>query len=278
MAQPTCRRAAVASLAIVTLAGGRVFAQQNSTSPAASPQLGALLDAWVQHSSQIKSFSVTFKRRDERPGFGAQQYIYKILWTDSGRAIVQIEWLDKKDKAELGERFIWTGREVWTYTAHGKKKEILVRNMDQIHAEDAFTLGMKASWGGRLAGNQFDVIFPLLSDPKQIDPLPFWVGMKELVAKKQFSFTLLDASDPERPVLRATPVRTDSRSSDRDILITLDRAHGLPIAVSFQRGWRDKDKRQFTVVEAHLNPPISDAAFEPPKPAGWEIKYESQGK
>ena len=158
-------------------------------------------------------------------------------------------------------------------------KEIRVTPMDQVCKHELFSEEvLKTSWGGQLLGNQFDLIFPTLGNPKEADPLPFFVGMKDTVAKKQFRFELLDASDPQRFVIRATPLGAEPKSLFNDILITLDRERCLPVAVVYRRGWRGKDTKQFTLIEANLDRPFADAAFEPEKLEGWAITYESPSK
>jgi hypothetical protein len=273
------RHVAVAVLTIAfTVTGGPGLAQRDGTAPpAGAQQLNAILDAWVQHSSQIKTLSAKFRRKDKGSAFGAMEFLYEIHWKDSGQAVVDVECVAGKDKADFRRRVVWTGREVWEYRTW--KKEIRVHTVDQVRKDEVFQEEvLKQSWGGRLMGNQFDLIFPTLSNPQGVDPLPFLVGMKETVAKKQFRFELLDASDPQRFVIRATPLGPDQKSLFKDILITLDSERCLPIAVAYRRGWRDKDIRQFTLIEANLDRPLADAAFEPRKLEGWEVKYESPSK
>ena len=273
------RHVAVALLAIAfTLIGGPVFPQREGTSPSPrAGELSAILDAWVHHSSQIKTLSAKFSRKDKGSAFGAVEFLYEIHWNDSGQAVLDIRQVVGKDKTEFRRRIVWTGREVWDYLAY--KKEIEVHTLDQVRKHELFQEEvLKQSWGGRLMGNQFDLIFPTLSNPKGVDPLPFFVGMKDTVAKQQFRFELLDDSDPQRFVIRATPVDPDQKSLFNDILITLDRERCLPIAVVYRRGWKGKDIRQFTVIEANLDRPLVDAVFEPEKLEGWEIKDEPPSK
>jgi len=273
------RHVAVALLAIAfTLIGGPVFPQREGTSPPAKAgELSAILDAWVQHSSQIKTLSAKFSRKDKRPGFGTSECLYEVRWKDPGQAVLDIRQVVGKDKTESRRRVVWTGREVWDYLAY--KKEIEVQTMDQVRKHDLFYEEMRKSLGSQLLmGNQFDLIFPTLGNPKEVDPLPFLVGMKDTVAKKQLRFELLDDTDPQRFVIRATPLDPDQKPLFNDILITLDREKCLPIAVVYRRGWRGKDTKQFTLTEVNLDRPIADAAFEPQKLKGWEITYESPSK
>jgi hypothetical protein len=228
----------------------------------------------VQHSSQIKTLSAKFSRKDKGSAFGAMEFLYEVHWNNSGQAVLDVECVAGKDKAAFRRRVVWTGREVWEYLAY--KKEIRVQTMDQVRRYALFQEEvLKKSWGGQLMGNQFDLIFTTLYNPKEVDPLPLWVGMKDIVAQKQFRFDLLDASHPERLVIRATPLDPDQKSLFKEILITLDRERCLPIAVAYERGWRGKDIRQFTLIEANLDRPIADAVFEPQKPEGWKIQYET---
>jgi hypothetical protein len=47
--------------------------------------------------------------------------------------------------------------------------------MDQIGESEAFLYLPRQSWAYGWIGNEFDWIFPKLSDPKAVDPLPFRV-------------------------------------------------------------------------------------------------------
>jgi len=137
----------------------------------AAGELNAILDAWVQHSSQIKTLSAKFSRKDKGSAFGAVEFLYEIHWKDSGQAVLDIKGVAGKDIDRVLRRVVWTGRDVWDYLAW--KKEIRVQTMDQIRKHEHFSEEvLKTSWGGQLLGNQFDLIFPTLGNPKEVDPLP----------------------------------------------------------------------------------------------------------
>jgi hypothetical protein len=276
MAHFKMRRVAIAVLA-VALSGIRAFPPQASAAPpAGAAELGAILDAWVQQSSRIKSLAVKFTRSEHRPPWGAPppwgriEFLYEVRWKDSGQAVLNLEQVVAKDKKELFERIVWTGREVWDYNP--RKKEISVQLMDQLGEYEVFRAWLKQSGWGRWIGHRFDWIFPTLSDPKAVDPLPFLLGVKETLAKHQFQFERLADPNPRQILLRATPLTPDLKSSYNDILITLDRERSLPISLLYRRGLTGKDTRQFTLHEIMLNPSIADSTFEPRKPRGWEIK------
>ncbi len=267
------RHVAAAVMAIaLTVAGGEVFAQEHARSPSAGAvSVNAILDAWVQHSSRIRSLSATLSRTHNRSRFGAREFIYEICWNDSGQAALNIEWVAGKDKTEFFDRVVWTGREVWQYRPHSK--EIMVWPMDRIGEYEDFRDDLQKYWVTRwLGGSGFDLIFPALANPKDVDPLPFLVGMRETVARKLFKFELIENADPSRFVVRATPVAPDLKASYNEVLITLDRKRCLPVAVEYQSGWRSRDIRRYTILKIQLDAPIADSVFEPLKPKGWEIK------
>ncbi len=266
------RRIRVAILAIaVTVAGVRAFPQQGSaSSPAGSVELNTVLDMWVENSSRIKTLSATFGRKNSRPFVGSMDLTYEINWKDSGQAVVTIELPTRKDRSEFVERIVWTGREVWQYNP--RRKEITVWTKDELGSYELFRQSIQNSGWGWFVGNQFDFIFPALSNPKDIDPLPFLVGMKETVAKKRFKFELLENSDANGLVVRATPLDPTLNTTYDHILVTLDRERHLPVVVEYQKGWRGKDSRRYTLVAIKLDRQIDDASFVPQKPKGWTIK------
>ena len=128
-----------------------------------------------------------------------------------------------------------------------------------------------SGWG-RFVGNQFDFIFPALGNPKEIDPLPFFVGMKSILARKSFRFELLDDPDPDRLILRATPLTEALKPLFDHVLITLDSDRHLPVAVEYQRGWRGRIAWRVSLIAVKLDQPISDDKFVAQKPKGWAIK------
>ena len=62
--------------------------------------MNAILDAWVQHSSQIKTLSAKFSRKDKGSAFGAVEFLYEIHWKDSGQAVLDIKGVAGKDMTE----------------------------------------------------------------------------------------------------------------------------------------------------------------------------------
>ena len=274
------RRVTVAVLAIA-LSGVRAFPQQASTVPPAGVgEINAILDAWVQQSSRIKTLSAKFTRKDHRPPWGApppwgtMEFLYEVRWKNPGQAVLNIEQVVGKNQTVGVERVVWTGREVWQYNP--RKKEIAVWLTDQIGEYEVFRDWLRQSWWNRWIGHQFDWIFPALSDPKGVDPLPFLIGLKENLAKNQFQFERLEDPDPKRFLLRATPLTPDLKSSYSDILITLDSERFLPTSLVYRRGRNGWDTRQYTFQEITLNPSIAEAAFAPRELRGWQIKRRSE--
>ncbi len=257
----------------LTLTGPRVMAQQASA-PAAerSAELNNLLNTWARNSSQIHTLSCKFMRRDFRPGFGRREFLYTVRWKDSGKADVNIEAILSPNKTQQVQRLVWTGREVWDFMPY--KKEIQVWPMDKIGEYEEFREMVQDYWAGRLTGNQFDLIFASLSSPKEVDPLPFLIGMKDVVAKKQFTYERLTSADPTQLVVCATPVKTNPKPLFNDVMITLDKDRCLPVALEYRRGIWGKDTRRYTILEVRLDQPIDDASFEPHIPEGWHIKKE----
>jgi hypothetical protein len=267
------RRTGVIVLAITfTVSGARAFPQFRGTAtPARAEDLNAVVNAWVESSARIKTLSAKFSRKDSRRTvYGSRELYYDIRWKDSGQAVLSIAHAARDDQSEFLERIVWTDKEVWDYL--GYKKTIERWTKEQIGGYQEFRDSTREAWSGRFMGNQFDLIFPPLGNPKEIDPLPFLVGMKEIVAKKQFKFELFEDSDPDRLVVRATPLDPVLKSAYDHVFITLDRERHLPIAVEYQRGWRSNDSRRYTLLAIKLNQPIDDASFMPQKPEGWVIK------
>ena len=201
---------------------------------------------------------------------GSMNLIYDINWKDSGQAAVIIKEAGRKNGPDFVDRIVWTGHEVWDFNP--RKKEVDVYTKEKLKDYEAFRAMMLISGWGRFVGNQFDFIFPALGNPKEIDPLPFFVGMKTTLARKLFRFELLEDSDPDRLVVRATPLTDFQKQLYDHVLITLDRERHLPVAVEYQRGWRGRDSRHYTLVAIKLDQPISDDKFVTQKPKGWAIK------
>jgi hypothetical protein len=264
------RHVAIAVLAIA-LNGVPAFPQQPGTSqPAQATELSAVLDTWVHNSTQIKSLSARFSRKDKRHNLLLTgEYSYEALWRDSGQAALKIAALDRKGTSELLQRIIWTRREVWQYFP--QTKGIMVWTLDDYRiASEGIREAENILWV-RLMGIPFDLALPALGNPRVDDPLAFLVGMKETVAKKLFKFELLADSDPNQYVVRATPLDPKLKSYWNDILIMLDRERHLPIAVVYRKGWKGRDTREYKFLDVKLDPPIADSSFEPAKLKGWQI-------
>jgi hypothetical protein len=142
----------------------------------------------------------------------------------------------------------------------------------EFRDHEAFRSWIRSTGWGRFIGNQFDTIILPLGNPKGFDPLPFLIGKKEVMARKQSTFELFDESDPERLVIRATLKNPEQNTTFDHILITLDRQRRLPVAVEYQRGWGGKDSRQFKLVEIQLDQPIDEGVFLPTKPKAGRSK------
>ena len=95
--------------------------------------------------------------------------------------------------------------------------------------------------------------------------------MAETVAKKRFKFELLENSDTNGVVVRATPLEPALDTTYDHILITLDRERHLPVAVEYQKGWRGNDSRRYTLLAVKLDQPIDEASFVPLTIKGWTI-------
>jgi outer membrane lipoprotein-sorting protein len=268
-------RLLVFAIVAMVFSGIPAFSQQpKATTPARAAELDAILDAWAQQSSQIKTLSAKFVRRQKRIAWSTMEFRYDVIWKDSGQAVLNIDQVARKDKTEAFDRIVWTGREVWQYNP--RKKEIEVSSKAEVAQYEIFRGWITASGWGRLAGNMFDVIFPTLANPKYVEPLPFVIGVKDIVAKKLFQFELVDDSDPERIRLRATPLKPELQALFNDILITLDRKRFVPIAIDYERDWKGRDSRHYTFLDINLNPSLADSTFEPRKPSGWVIKEDDR--
>jgi hypothetical protein len=171
------------------------------------------------------------------------EYVYSLLWRDSGQADLKIEGIGRNGSSKLFERIIWTGREVWQYDSC--KKEISVMPMDEVDEHETFRGWIRQSWWNGFVGNSFDLVFPTLGNPREVDPLPFLMGMKAVVGKNLFKFERLGDSESQGVVFRATPLDPQLRSSFNGVLITLDKERRLPVVVEYRRGWKNRDIRQY---------------------------------
>jgi hypothetical protein len=268
------RRIGAAVLAVTcSMTAVRAFPPpQARPTPARAEELNAVLTAWAENSSRIKTLSAQLSRQDRRPLFGSMNLIYDINWQNSGQAAVNIKESGRKNGPDFVDRIVWTGQEVWRYNP--RKKEIDVFADERLKDYEVFRAMMLTSGWAKLVGNQFDFIFPALGNPKEIDPLPFFVGMKTALARKLFRFELLEDSDPDQLVVRATPLTEFQKQLYDQVLITLDRERHLPVAVEYQRGWHGRDSRHYTLVAIKLDQPISDGVFVAQKPKGWAIKSQ----
>jgi hypothetical protein len=265
------RRVGVAVLAITfAISGARAFPQKGATQAAARAEdLSSILDAWVQDSSRIKALAAKFSRKDSRRRNAFMDLVYDIRWKDSGQAVLNIEPSVRKSESGFEARIFWTGRDVWQYNP--RRKEIIIWTKDGLGEYAEFRRSIQESWWGRFMGNTFEFIFPALGDPKEIDPLPFLIEMKGIMAKRQFRFELLENSDDDRFVLRATPLDPVLKSSYDHVIVTLDRERHLPIVVEYQRGWRGNDRRRYTLLSIEVDRPIDDASLVPRKLKGWTV-------
>jgi hypothetical protein len=266
-------RCVVLAILAVAFSDSKGFAQQPSRSaPVRTAELDGILDTWARNSAQINTLSCKFARRDIRPGFGRHDFLYTVRWKNSGKADVNIDEIVGPNKSQQRERLLWSEREVWEFTP--SKKEVRLWPMEQVREYEAFRAMVKDYWAGRLAGNQFDLIFGSLSSPKEVDPLPFLIGMKDVLAKKRFTYEFFAGAEPRQLVVRATPVQTSPKSLFNDVLITLDNERLLPVALEYRRGRLNRDTRRYTLLEVQLNQAIDDATFEPHIPNGWRLEKE----
>jgi hypothetical protein len=260
---------------LLTLSAPVAFSQDARTlAPNQDADLGRILDIWVRNSSQIKTLSAKFVRHDHRPVFGHQEYHYDVRWKDSGRAVINIEAVANHGETTDLQRIVWTTRDVWQYEAY--KKEILHWSLEQAADYEKFRSMLTHYWIGRMPGNQFDLIFTSLRSPKDVDPLPFLLDMREIVARKQYGFELAKSANPNKIVVRATPLKHDQKALYNDVLITLDKERCLPVALEYQRGRHSKDTRHYTLMEIQLDQPIDDVALEPEVPNGWKVQSPSK--
>jgi outer membrane lipoprotein-sorting protein len=270
------RALAVGVLAVV-FAAREAAAQDSPISEprkAEAAELDGIVDTWVKNSAQIKTLSAKFLRHDHRGSFGHQEYLYDLRWKYTGKATIEIEAVVHQGKTTELERVVWTGHDVWQYVP--RKKEVVHWSMEQIGEYQGFRSTLTDYWAGRRAGSQFDLILRLLHTAKGVDPLPFLIDMREIVAKKQFAFELAQSANPDQIVVRATPLLPEQKSLYDEVMITLDKERCLPVAIEYQRGRRTKDTRHYTLLEVQLDPPIDDSTFDPEIPKGWKVQSPSR--
>ena len=159
---------------------------------------------------------------------------------------------------------------MWQY--ENRKKEIVHWSLEQVREYEEFRSMLTDYWPARLAGNQFDLIFVSLSSPKAVDPLPFLIDMREVVARKRFAFELAGSASADQITIRGTPLKHDQKSLYHDVLITLDKERCLPVALEYRRGRHDRDTRHYTLLDVRLDQPMDDASLEPEIPKGWRVQ------
>jgi outer membrane lipoprotein-sorting protein len=261
--------AAIALAVALTVSTARGNPEQPMTAPAfRDAPLDAVVEAWAQQSSQIKSLSAKFTRIGK--GLGANEYRYQLQWSDSGQANLEIAQVARNNHAEAFSRFVWTGKQVWEYRAYSK--EVVVWTTNDVRDYDEFRKIVKGSLTGRIFSSQLELIFPTMSDPKDVDPLPFLINMKDNVAKRRFKFEPLDSPDPAKVVLRATPLEKELKLSYDSVTITLDRDRALPVAIVYHKGRLERNAIRYTFSEITIDPAIDPARFEPQIPKGWKVK------
>ena len=261
--------AAIGLAVALTVSTARGNPEQPTTAPAfRDAPLDAVVEAWVQQSSQIKSLSAKFTRIGK--GLGANEYRYQLQWSDSGQANLEIAQVARNNHAEAFSRFVWTGKQIWEYRAYSK--EVVVWTRNDIRDYDEFRKMVKGSLTGRIFSSQLELIFPTMSDPKDVDPLPFLINMKENVARRRFKFELLDSKDPAQVVLRATPLEKELKLSFDSVTITLDRERALPVALVYHKGRLERNAIRYTFSEIKVDPTIDPAKFETQIPKGWKVK------
>jgi outer membrane lipoprotein-sorting protein len=255
------------ALGVITAA----HAQSPKQQPPGTKDLNDVLAAWSRASSQIKSLSAHFARTGKGLGFGTVEYRYTLKWKKTGRAVLDIVELKRTNKTEPLERLLWTGKEIWFY--HTYKKEIEVMQPDEVEDYAEFRAWMKTMPLSRgLLGSRFDLIFPALRDPKEIDPLPLLIGFKDVAAGKRFHFELVESTDPKRLVIRATPLAPLLKLSYSSVLITLHSERFLPVLLEYHTGRGGREILRYTFREVEIDPVLADSVFEPRKPDGWKFQ------
>ena len=261
--------AAIGLAVALTVSTARGNPEQPTTAPAfQDAPLDAVVEAWVQQSSQIKSLSAKFTRIGK--GLGVNEYRYRLQWSDSGQANLEIVQVGRSNRTEPFSRVVWTGKEIWEY--RDISKEIVVWTSDDVRQYDEFRKMVKGSLPGRIFASRLELIFATLGDPKDVDPLPFLINMKENVAKRRFKFELLESPKPTQFVVRATPLEKELKLSYDSVTITLDRDRALPIQLVYHKGRLERNAIRYTFSDIQLDPAIDRAKFEPQVPKGWKVK------
>jgi outer membrane lipoprotein-sorting protein len=265
------RCALAISLAIALGLATAARAQSPKQQPRGTKDLDEVLSAWAQSSSQIQSISARFTRAGRGLGFGTVEYRYTLKWRKTGQAVLDVVEMKRKNKTEPIERFLWTGKELWLY--HTYKKEIEVMRPDEVQEYAVFRDWMNIMPFPRaILGSRFDLIFPPLRDPKEVDPLPFLIGFNDVLATKRFHFELLESTDPKRLIIRATPLSPLLKSSFSSILITLHSERFLPVSLEYHTGRAGREILRYTFLEVAIDPELADSLFEPRKPDGWKFQ------
>jgi outer membrane lipoprotein-sorting protein len=269
------RRTLTAGLALaLAMTGATAAAQSPDPQPARTRDLSEILAAWSRNSSQIKSVSAHYSRTGRGLGFGTIEYRYTLKWRKSGEAVLDMVEVKRKNKTEPVDRFLWTGNELWWYQTD--KKEIQVMKPDELNEYAEFRNWMKMTPLSRgLLGTRFDLIFPALRDPKEVDPLPFLIGFDDVTANKRFDFELVESKDPKRLVIRATPLAPMLKLSYSSVLITLHSERFLPVSLEYHTGRGGREILRYTFLEVSIDPDLADNVFEPRKPDGWKFHLPS---
>ncbi len=259
------------SLALALAATTAACAQSPKQQPPARDDLSEVLAAWSRSSSQINSISTQFARTGRGLGFGTVEYRYTLKWKKNGQAVLDVVEVRRKNKTDPVYRFLWTGKEVWFY--HTYKKEIEVMQPSEVQGYAEFRDWMKTMPLPRfLLGSRFDLIFPALRDPKEIDPLQFLIGFSDVTQRKRFRFELLESTDPRRLIIRATPLEPLLKLSYSSVLITLHSERFLPVSLEYHTGSGGREILRYTFLAVSIDPVFADSSFEPRKPEGWKFQ------
>ena len=267
------RCALAISLAVAVGVTTAACAQSPKQQPPGRDDLSEVLAAWSRSSSQINSISTQFARTGKGLGFGTVEYRYTLKWRKTGQAVLDVVEMKRKNRTEPVERLAWTGtgKEVWLY--HTYKKEIEIMQPDEVQDYAQFREWMKTMpLPSFLLGNRFDLIFPALRDPKEIDPLPFLIGFNDVTARKRFRFELFESTDPKRLVIRATPLEPLLKLSYSSVLITLHSERFLPVSLEYHTGRGGREILRYTFLAVSIDPVLADSLFEPRKPEGWKFQ------
>ena len=265
------RCALAISLALALGVTTAASAQSPKQQPPGRDDLSEVLAAWSRSSSQINAIAAQFARTGRGLGFGTVEYRYTLKWKKTGQAVLDLVEIKRQNKTEPIERLLWTGKELWFY--HTYKKEIEVMQPDEVRDYAVFRDWMKTMPFPRaMLGSRFDLIFPAMRDPKEIDPLPFLIGFNEVEARKRFQFELLESTDPKRLIIRATPLTPLLKLSYSSVLITLHSERFLPVSLEYHTGRAGREVLRYTFLEVAIDPVLADSLFEPRKPKGWKFQ------